>query len=479
MIISILVSLLFLVYSFTALECDETYHLQSGAKRRYPSLIIKHQRERRLRVRQLAADECWNIPGSNITQQTLGPSYDNDSLYNNVLFESAITGVDNGSTQILPINILANLLVEEILLYSDTYKFVQENEYFGRYGEYTEEMLSQHQLLIDFWQLTNDPPILLIGLHSEILQPEGNLEMAVAVLSYLNRYQDDIVITDKVQLVAAQARFAIETELPNGYSNNDLTYDDGYFFPNFGVIGYEDSSAIVAGDGALYFDVQLGNVAVGSDIFHAHEFGHALQYILDLEDVNGDVDVYLDNYVNHISPESSRYSELEADAMAAYALAHKQGRNFPLSLLFEATKSAFAIGDCAYDSDEHHGTPKQRECATKWGADEGLDMIGTPLTPREFRILFRQSYEKILALDSTACQLTDDIGDSSNNITTSPASSPVTINATNAFHPMFPNISELFPSSSEATNLHDTIGGIRLLSTWTSLTLLLYAFGWH
>ena len=476
--ILLLLLLVLLVYEYPTLTCDAKYQLNVSSQRSQ-ALRLKRRWERRLRVRHLAADECWNIPGSNITQQTLGPSYDYDSLYNNVPFESVLTGqtisddVDNGSRNRLPINQLANLLVTEILLYSEAYRFVQENEYFGRNGEYTEEILSQHYLLIDFWQLPNDPPILLIGLHSEILQPEGNLEMAVAVLSYLNGYQEDVVITEEVRIIAEQARLAIETELPNGYSNNDLTSEDGYFVANFGVIGYEDSSVIVAGDGALYFDVQLGNGAAGSDIFHAHEFGHALQYILDLEDANGNIDVYLDKYFNNRSPESSRYSELEADAMAAYALAHERGRNFTVSLLLEATKSAFAIGDCEYDADDHHGSPKQRECATKWGADEGLDMVGTPLTPRAFRDLFLQSYEKILALDSTVCQLTDDIGTSSDNTTAAPASSPIVMNTTSSFRPKFPNISELFPSTSKATHWYDS-SGLRVLSIWTTALLIFH-----
>jgi hypothetical protein len=373
------------------------------------------KRQPRFNHRQLQTLEvCVATAGSNFTQQVLGPSYEDDSLYNNVNYESAITGaVDDGSGLFtLPINELASILLDEYLLYSDQPIFVQDNEYFGRNGEFTEEMLSQHKLLTNFWQVEG-PPILLIGLHSEFLELDNNLELAIAVLAFLDGYQSTVTITDDVRAVAAEARVAIETELPDGYSNYALT-EDAYYQDNYGVVGYETSAAIVVGDGALQFDVFFGYGTVGSDILHAHEFSHALQYILDL-----------DAAPTSISPETSRFSELEADAMGAYVLAHKQGRDFPVSLLLEATRSAYAIGDCSVDSDGHHGTPKQRECATKWGADEGLDMSGDPVSPGEFRTLFQEIYELILSLNSSVCSLTDDTMDMNYN-TSTPTPSPMT-----------------------------------------------------
>ncbi len=59
------------------------------------------------------------------------------------------------------------------------------------------------------------------------------------------------------------------TSTVGGDSNNELTSDDGYFVAKFGVVGYADSYVMVVGDGTL-------QLHVGSDIFHAHEFDHAL-----------------------------------------------------------------------------------------------------------------------------------------------------------------------------------------------------------
>jgi hypothetical protein len=367
---------------------------------------------------QQTTENCVATAGLNFTDQVLGKSSGEDSLYKNVAFRPVFIKDDSARSSVdtLPIDDLASLLLDVFLVVDAPDPFLQANQYLGRNGEYTNEILKQHELLIKFWQIPkSEPPILLIGLHGTILAPEGNLERAVAVLAanegflpvstYVAGFVPIVNITDEVIAVAAQARVAIETELPDGYSNFALT-EDAYFQDNYGVIGYENSSVIVIGDGAWQFDESLGHGTVGPDILHAHEFSHALQYTMDLEDVGGDYDAYIDMYM--ATP--AIYGELEADAMGAYVLAHYLGRDLPVSLLLEASKSSFSIGDCSVNFTDHHGTPKQRECATKWGADEGLDMGGGPVSPRVFRSLFKEAYESILALDPKACSLTDDYG---------------------------------------------------------------------
>jgi hypothetical protein len=161
------------------------------------------------------------------------------------------------------------------------------------------------------------------------------------------------------------------------------------------------------GDGILDFTDSLGLGEVGPDYIHAHEFGHAIQFIMDLENVSGDIEAYIE-IEDAYSPADDRRNELEADAMAAYALAHEQGRNFELQLLRDAAKAGNAVGDCDVNGDDHHGTPEQRECAVLWGADEGLDMMGNPVTMRQFRTLFLGALDMILALDSSVCSATVD-----------------------------------------------------------------------
>jgi hypothetical protein len=54
--------------------------------------------------------------------------------------------------------------------------------------------------------------------------------------------------------------------------------------------------------------------------------------------------------------------------MAAYELAHKQGRNLDVDLRVQVTKASFAHGDCFAEPSRCHGTPMQGECAALWGA---------------------------------------------------------------------------------------------------------------
>ena len=155
-----------------------------------------------------------------------------------------------------------------------------------------------------------------------------------------------------------------------------------------------NGALIVLGDGALEkFDLfDLG--AVANDLIHAHEFAHTLQFSL--------------SEVRPIlipeGPELTRRNELEADAMAAYFLAHDQGRNFSAMELGKAVWAGFRIGDCGFTNVGHHGTPDQRACATLWGANEGLaDGGAAPMTPLQFRDLFEENLELILDTDESVC----------------------------------------------------------------------------
>lgn len=59
------------------------------------------------------------------------------------------------------------------------------------------------------------------------------------------------------------------------------------------------------------------------------EYAHALQFIMDFDDDGRGVAVY---DLREHTPKSTSRDELEADAMAGYALSHEQGRNFELVL---------------------------------------------------------------------------------------------------------------------------------------------------
>lgn len=354
-------------------------------------------------LRRLQGDECVVI-GIDFVFEVLGPSLAEDSLFWNVEYPGGIAFDEEGEPLKVDLSQLTLETLYPLYINPATPTFVQEDQYFGHNGEYTVELLNQHTLLKEFWKTDErGPPILLIGLHSERL---GDLLPEAVEESFLTEGYDPFVWTkaESTQVVQ-EIRTAIEEELPQQYANPFLTFEA--FTAGLPITGFEDSTTIVIGDGYLDYDEWLGLGEIGNDITHAHEFAHAIQYIIDLEDAGGDPDQYELNTRDYDTAEGSRRLELEADAMAGYALAHERGRNFEVPLLVQVSRESFSSGDCEVEDPSHHGTPLQRECATLWGADEGLDMTGEPISIREFRALFLENYERILALDPAVCKLSE------------------------------------------------------------------------
>jgi hypothetical protein len=140
------------------------------------------------------------------------------------------------------------------------------------------------------------------------------------------------------------------------------------------------------GDGILdffeYVDIDDG----GPDFILSHEFGHLIQFNL--------------NVVFERTPESTRKTELMADALSAYYLVHEDGAAFQNELIEELTEAAFHFGDCAFDSPGHHGTPNQRKAATAYGARVATESKSTILSPAEFVAEFNAYYDTLIAPDS-------------------------------------------------------------------------------
>jgi hypothetical protein len=182
-----------------------------------------------------------------------------------------------------------------------------------------------------------------------------------AIASFLEYYYEDYTATvQDIETAAALVQLAIETELPKTYANPLLTFD-AFYFPQAEILGANPLSALILlGDGILDFTDSRGLGEAAPDYIRAHEFGLALQFIMDLEHLSGDIEAYY-KIEDANSPADYRRNALEADAMAAYALAHEQGRNFELQLLLDAAKAGNAFGDCDVNEDNHHGTPEQRD----------------------------------------------------------------------------------------------------------------------
>lgn len=342
----------------------------------------------------------------------LGPANANNSIFQNIRFPN---------NESLDPTRLAFFSLYPLYVFPSE-PFVPDDQRIGRNGEFTDVVRQQHELLTAFWNMSLDAPILLLGLHSEPLQNY----LPDTVQTYYNSFyghDSERLAVEALDDVVDDVRAAIEGELPGNYSNPALT-QLAFFTYRLGVTGFENSSVMVFGDGLLDWVVSLGlSPWVGISFAHAHEFGHAVQSVVDLEE-SGIAD---DN-----TADGSRRIELEADAMGAYALAHDQGGNWSVDLLVQASRLTFSRGDCKLDEVGHHGTPMQRECATRWGADEGLDMKGDPVSMREFRELFRQNLESILALDPLVCTLEEDSTSESPALAVSPSSPTPTPSSSSA-----------------------------------------------
>ena len=131
------------------------------------------------------------------------------------------------------------------------------------------------------------------------------------------------------------------------------------------------------GDGIMdgYAGIGFGDVAPQAIL--AHEFGHHIQFELGL-------------FGGPTSPESTRRTELMADAFSAYFLSHAQGTSMQWKRVQQFLAVFFNIGDCLFTNNGHHGTPTQRMAAAQFGYSVANDAQkqGHILTAQEFVALF-------------------------------------------------------------------------------------------
>ena len=148
---------------------------------------------------------------------------------------------------------------------------------------------------------------------------------------------------------------------------------ESFPFPPYGII----PEKIIMGDGIMeaYTGIGFGDVAPQAIL--AHEFGHHIQFQLDL-------------FGNVNSPEATRRTELMADAFSAYYLSHSRGASMQWKRVKLFLQVFLNIGDCSFSSPNHHGTPTQRMGAAEWGYSvaNNAQKQGHILTAQEFAALF-------------------------------------------------------------------------------------------
>jgi hypothetical protein len=243
------------------------------------------------------------------------------------------------------------------------------NQYFGFKGEYTQRLTKTFKDLQRFWNIQSKS-IVLAAMHGNML-----LNHERVARTYVAAFGVDPVtasqLADIVVLLADQVPQYRDGNHPiftfNAFAQS------GFNFPPYGVI----PDKIIMGDGILEAYTAIGYDDVAPQAILAHEFGHHIQFQLNL-------------FTDETSPEATRRTELMADAYSAYYLSHARGASMQWKRVKQFLQVFFNIGDCTFTSDGHHGTPTQRMAAAEWGytlANEAQKQ-GQILSAQEFTRLF-------------------------------------------------------------------------------------------
>jgi len=154
---------------------------------------------------------------------------------------------------------------------------------------------------------------------------------------------------------------------------------------------------IIMGDAILegYAELGFGDVAPQSIL--AHEWAHQIEFAYGwYNDPIPSLDPPAD------AAEATRYSELMADAWAAYYLTHSRGGTLRQRRVAEFLEVFYQIGDCAFSSPGHHGTPNQRMKAAEWGFDlaDQAHKQGHIMSSQEFHDVFVANYLDFIQPDA-------------------------------------------------------------------------------
>ncbi len=242
------------------------------------------------------------------------------------------------------------------------------NQHFGVKGEYTQRVTKTFKDLKRFWNIESGGMV-LAAMHGSMLRDREKLIRIDMIL-----YGDDQPTAE----FWADLILLLLREVPQ-YRNGDhpiFTFNayaqDSFEFPPYGII----PKKIVMGDGIMEAYTAIGYNDVAPQAILAHEFGHQVQYQLNLFEGEG--------------PEATRRTELMADAFSAYYLSHARGASMQWKRVKQFLQVFFNIGDCAFDSFDHHGTPKQRMAAAEWAYHlaDNAQKQGHILTAQAFSTLF-------------------------------------------------------------------------------------------
>lgn len=237
-------------------------------------------------------------------------------------------------------------------------------EFYGRNGEYTQQVTKTFRDLKRFWNIDSQN-ILLLGAHGSVLRDRAAL---------INMY-----ISFGLDGSAAESAADYIAELLNSYPQ----YRNGDH-PFLTFFSWTSPDMIVVGDGILEGLASIGYGDIGPQALLAHDFGHQILYQAGLGEGNG--------------PEFVRMLELGASAYAAYYLSHARGAAMQWKRVQQFLQVFYNTGDCYPDYYQHHGTPTQQMAAAEWAYNlaNNAQKQGHILTAQEFAALFEAQLPLIL-----------------------------------------------------------------------------------
>jgi hypothetical protein len=250
---------------------------------------------------------------------------------------------------------------------------------FGYDGEFTQAMTKVERDVKRFWDIPSEQ-IQVLGMHGTML---------LDTLRTARTYEE--VYGIPATLAASLARAMRDSLLASPTLNGG---DYAYF--TFNAVSFRGAGLpdkIVMGDGILEAFAAIGFGDVAPQAIFAHEFAHQIQF----------ENEYFDDLGKVSQAEATRFTELMADAMAAYFLTHARGAAMNQKRVEQFLSAFYQLGDCQFTNPGHHGTPNQRLRAAQFGfnvADQ-YQKQGHILTSQEFYELFMAEYPRIIAPDAT------------------------------------------------------------------------------
>jgi hypothetical protein len=208
-----------------------------------------------------------------------------------------------------------------------------------------------------FWSDVESDDIQLMAMHSDVLLDADRIAATLTAM---------VAAGEIDPMTPAEVALESQTVAEFMQSQGDFVENPLWTLNAYAFTGEGESDPVIAalpdklvfGDGILAAYDAIGLGDVGPRVIMAHEFAHHVQFELGVFET-GPAD----------PAESTRRTELMADAMAAYYGVHKKGLALNKKRVVDALLSFYTVGDCSFTSPGHHGTPLQRERAAAWGAD--------------------------------------------------------------------------------------------------------------